>query len=68
MKNGGKRAIRVYENKDDIEQLAEGFHIEERKGSYKRCAEYCEVAPFCQQYQADRTPNDDAFWAQTHSD
>jgi hypothetical protein len=68
MKKGGKRAIRVYENKDDIEPLAEGLHIEERKGSYKRCAKWCEVAPFCQQYQADRTPNDDALWAQTHGD
>jgi hypothetical protein len=60
MKKGGKRAIRVYENKDEIESpIADGFFIEERKGGYKRCAEYCEVAPFCDQYQADR--QEDAF-------
>jgi hypothetical protein len=60
MKKGGKRAIRVYENKDEIESpIADGFFIEERKGGYKRCAEYCEVAPFCDQYQADR--KEDAF-------
>ncbi len=60
MKKGGKRAIRVYENKDDIESpVADGLFIEERKGGYKRCAEYCEVAPFCSQYQADRT--EDSF-------
>jgi hypothetical protein len=69
MKKGGKRAIRVYENKDDIESpVAEGFYVEERKGSYRRCAEYCEVAAFCQQYQANRTPDDDALWSQADSD
>ena len=69
MKKGGKRAVRVYENKDDIESpLTEGLHIEERKGSYKRCAKWCEVAPFCQQYQSDRTPDGDAVWPHADSD
>ncbi len=62
MKKGGKRAIRVYENKDDIKSpLADGLFIEERKGGYKRCAEYCEVAPFCEQYQFDGAQDADAF-------
>lgn len=64
MKKGGKRAIRIYENKDDIESpLADGLFIEERKGGYKRCAEYCEVAPFCDQYKPEREANADAFWS-----
>lgn len=62
MKKGGKRAIRIYENKDDIESpVADGLFIEERKGGYKRCAEYCEVAPFCDQYQPDGEEAADAF-------
>lgn len=65
MKKGGKRAIRIYENKDDIESpLADSFFIEERKGGYKRCAEYCEVAPFCEQYQPDREDAANAFWSE----
>lgn len=55
MKKGAKRAIRIYESKDDIEQpVADGFFIEERRGGYRRCAEYCEVASFCSQYQSER--------------
>lgn len=69
MKKGGKRAIRVYESKDDIESpVADGFFIEERKGSYKRCAEYCEVASFCSQYQSDRAPDDFAIGSNDDGD
>lgn len=69
MKKGAKRATRIYENKDDIESpVPHGFFIEERKGGYKRCAEYCEVAPFCNQYQSDRQAFDDAFGALGDSD
>jgi hypothetical protein len=61
MKVGGKRAIRVYEDKDDIQQpIADGLFIEERKGTYRRCAEYCEAAPFCKQYQLDGAQVQDA--------
>jgi len=64
MKKGGKRAVRVYEDKNDIEStLADGLFIEERKGGYKRCAEYCEVAAFCDQYQLTRSQDEDAFWS-----
>lgn len=61
MKKGGKRAVRIYESKDEISQpVADGFFIEERKGGYKRCAEYCEVAPFCEQYAPDREASNPA--------
>lgn len=64
MKKGGKRAIRIYESKDDIEpELPDGVFIEERKGGYKRCAEYCEVSAFCDQYKPDGQENEDAFWS-----
>ena len=66
IKKGNKRATRVYENQDDIESpIPDGFFIEERKGGYKRCAEYCEVAKFCPQYALPNAGevSDAAFWA-----
>jgi len=55
MKNGGKRAVKIYERKEDAEQgLADGYFVEERRGRHRRCEEYCEVANFCKQWQSIR--------------
>jgi hypothetical protein len=63
MKKGGKRAIRVFERKEDAEsQLADGQYVETRKGGYRRCAEYCEVSEFCNQYQSERQDNEATVW------
>ena len=56
MKEGGKRARKVFE----IKQEAEAFmadqkgahHIETREGGRTRCDSFCQVAPFCQQHQS----------------
>lgn len=54
MKKGGKRAIKVVEIRKDLGEPEDGYYIEERKGSYKRCEEFCEVAPFCKQYATEK--------------
>lgn len=51
MKKGGKRAIKLFERKEDIGEVADGTFVEERPGVYRRCVDYCEVAGFCEQYQ-----------------
>jgi hypothetical protein len=51
MKKGGKRAIKLYERKEDIDDIPDGTFVEERPGVYRRCADYCEVADFCEQHQ-----------------
>lgn len=63
MKQGGKRAIKLYERKDDIPSpLPDGTFVEERQGIYRRCAEYCEVAPFCEQYRPIREAVSASLW------
>jgi hypothetical protein len=63
MKKGNKRATKVVENRDELgTEIPDGFFIEERKGGYKRCAEYCEVAEFCTQYQSSRTEDSSTLW------
>lgn len=63
MKKGGKRAIRVYERKEDIgTEIPDGQYVETRLGGYKRCAEYCEVAEFCSQYRDSRTEDSAPLW------
>jgi hypothetical protein len=49
IKEGGKRATKVALTKEELGEPAKGFVIEERRGEYRRCAEFCEVAPFCPQ-------------------
>jgi hypothetical protein len=52
MKKGAKRAIKLYERKEDIDgELPDGTFVEERPGVYRRCADYCDVAPFCEQFK-----------------
>lgn len=50
-KVGGKRAIKLYERKEDAGQIADGTVLEERAGVYRRCAEYCAVSGFCDQWK-----------------
>lgn len=51
MKDGGKRAKKVATTLVDLGEIPEGHYVEERPGSSRRCEGYCEVAPFCSQYQ-----------------
>ncbi len=63
MKEGGKRAIKIFERKEDAEEkLADGCFIEERRGTYRRCADYCEVSEFCEQYRPDRESPSASEW------
>lgn len=52
MKDGGKRAKRVVPILADLGEIPAGHHVVERPGRNRRCEEYCEVAPFCAQWQA----------------
>lgn len=51
MKPGGKRAIRIYERKEDAGQIPDGTVLEERPGIYRRCTDYCAVSEFCDQWK-----------------
>ena len=51
-KEGGVRAKSVHSTKEEAElNLTKGFFIEHRPGERVRCANYCQVAPWCSQYQ-----------------
>jgi hypothetical protein len=52
MKDGGKRAKKVVPILADLGEIPEGHHVVERPGRNRRCEEYCEVSPFCAQYQS----------------
>lgn len=50
MKDGNKRAVKLYDEKPNID-IPEKHYWEERKGEeWKRC-EYCSAISFCNQYQ-----------------
>lgn len=55
MKEGGKRAKKVFEIKEDAAAFAgqqkDPHYIEVREGGRTRCDSFCQVAPFCKQYQ-----------------
>jgi len=51
-KPGAKRALRVLDEKPD--EAPAGYDIVFRRGEYKRCAHYCDVAKFCPQWAADQ--------------
>jgi hypothetical protein len=52
-KPNAKRAYRVYKNRQEAEDnKPDDMIVEHRPGEYKRCAQYCEAAPFCAQWQA----------------
>jgi len=55
-KIGGKRAHSLYEKRDEAELAlwdlgGANYQMEVRKGERTRCAKYCQVAPWCQQYK-----------------
>ena len=54
MKEGRKKAVRVFDNEQDAEQRAEEegnkAYIEHRPGAYPRCDDYCSVRQFCPEY------------------
>jgi len=55
MKEGGKRAKKVFEIKEEAAAFAgqqkDSHYIETREGGRTRCESFCQVAPFCNQYQ-----------------
>ena len=54
-KEGGVRAKSVHANlaeaEDALETAGKGYLLEVREGERTRCAKYCQVAPWCQQYK-----------------
>ena len=55
MKRGGKRAVKLYTNRELAETHVAGdgsLHIVFRPGESVRCAVYCPVSAVCSQYQA----------------
>ena len=56
MKEGGKRAKKVFMVKQEAEAFMadqKGTHyMETREGGRTRCDSFCQVAPFCEQYQS----------------
>lgn len=54
-KVGAKRAWRVYDSEEDVGVVPPGYELIKREGAYRRCAEYCEVAPFCAQWEKDQS-------------
>jgi hypothetical protein len=54
-KIGNKRATNVFNTKEEaevkMENLGKGYEIEVREGERTRCASYCLVSKFCNQYK-----------------
>jgi len=54
-KIGNKRAFKVYETEKDaldaIADMEKTYEIEVRPGERTRCANFCPVSPYCQQYR-----------------
>jgi hypothetical protein len=40
-------------------EIPEGCSVEVRRGEYKRCQHYCEVAPWCPQWAAENMVPDE---------
>lgn len=59
-KKGNKKAIKLYDNLDEAVERAEaeGLEIEYRKGSNKRCENYCDVKDFCPFYKFNNRINE----------
>ena len=55
-KDGNQRAKSLHDVLEDAEEevkkLGKGYVLETRKGRRVRCEEYCQVAPYCDQYKA----------------
>jgi hypothetical protein len=54
-KDGGVRAKSVHQTLEDaekaLEEAGKGYNLEVREGERTRCAKYCQVAPWCNQYK-----------------
>lgn len=68
MKEGGKRAKKVAPSIEELGEIPEGHSVVERPGVNRRCEDYCDVAPFCEQYRrlkttstSEESPNDVDF-------
>lgn len=55
-KDGGVRAKSVHTSLEDaekaLEEAGKGYILEVRHGERTRCAKYCQVAPWCEQYKS----------------
>jgi hypothetical protein len=59
-KAGVAKAAKLADTEDELSswifanraKLGASYRIEERPGTFNRCAQYCSAAPFCSQYQA----------------
>lgn len=59
VKPGGKRALKVLDTAPTPEEIPEGYEVQVRRGTYKRCQHYCEVAPWCPQWAAENMVPDE---------
>lgn len=50
VKPGATRALKVFDAPPADEEVPAGYVVHERPGEYKRCQHYCDVAPFCTQW------------------
>ena len=55
MKIGAKRATKVADSLPEIGPPPTGYFIEERKGTHRRCEDYCAVSKFCPQFNKEET-------------
>jgi len=55
MKNGRKTAIKLHDSQvsaqAQVDELGSGHYVEERKGTDKKCCEYCSCCEFCSYWQ-----------------
>lgn len=54
IKPGNSRALKVYDAPPEDASVPAGYVVEERPGEYKRCAHYCDVSPFCTQWNGGK--------------
>lgn len=63
MKEGRKSAVKVHDVKEyalkQAEELGPNHYVQTRPGEAKRCAEYCDVSRFCNQYQEELNERED---------
>jgi hypothetical protein len=50
VKPGNMRALKVLDEMPEPSAIPAGYSVEVRAGEYKRCQLYCDVAPFCSQW------------------
>ena len=56
LKEGGKRAFKLFDTQQDAETFVdenEDYIIDHRKGEAMRCAKFCDVSSYCDQYQGE---------------